>query len=198
MSQLSQYLSGYFGILHPNELEVLGHLFTPVSIKKGDFLVKQGRYCPYLGFIQTGLLRIYTTIEEKEITQWISKEGDLVTELTSFLFDQPARWYIQALTDTELIAINRETYRRIGQVLPRWHELERLLMAKCFTILEDRVFSHLSMSAEERYQMFYAYNSALFNQVPLQYIASLLGMTPETLSRIRKQNQQRPTLPPNS
>jgi CRP-like cAMP-binding protein len=64
--------------------------------------------------------------------------------------------------------------------------LEKLFIAKCFAILEDRIFSHLSMTAEERYHFFFGNNKVLFNQVPLQYIASMLGMTPETFSRIRK------------
>jgi CRP-like cAMP-binding protein len=55
-------------------------------------------------------------------------------------------------------------------------------------MLEDRIFSHLSMSAEDRYQFFFQHNKELFNQVPLQYIASMLGMTPETFSRIRKKS----------
>lgn len=71
-------------------------------------------------------------------------------------------------------------------MVPSWHELEKLFIAKCFTILENRIFSHLSMTAEERYNNFSEHNKELFNQVPLQYIASMLGMTPETFSRIRK------------
>ncbi|WP_229239031.1 hypothetical protein [Emticicia sp. C21] len=61
-----------------------------------------------------------------------------------------------------------------------------MFIAKCFTMLEDRIFSHLSMTAEERYNFFFQNNKELFNQVPLQYIASMLGMTPETFSRIRR------------
>jgi CRP/FNR family transcriptional regulator, anaerobic regulatory protein len=64
--------------------------------------------------------------------------------------------------------------------------LEKLFLVRCFTLLEDRIFSQLSLTAEERYQDFFGKNQALFNQVPLQYIASMLGMTAQTLSRIRK------------
>jgi hypothetical protein len=71
-------------------------------------------------------------------------------------------------------------------LIPEWHRLEKLFIAKCFTMLEDRIFRHLSMSAEERYQFFFHHDKELLNQVPLQYIASMLGMTPETFSRIRK------------
>lgn len=57
-------------------------------------------------------------------------------------------------------------------------------------MIEDRIFSHLSMTAEERYDLYFEHNRALFNQVPLQYIASVLGMTPETFSRIRKRQTE--------
>ncbi len=74
----------------------------------------------------------------------------------------------------------------MGDLVPKWHELEKMFLVRCFTIMEDRIFSHLSMSAEERYQFFFQHNQELFNQVPQQYLASMLGMTPETFSRIRK------------
>src|SRR5690606_9106922 len=108
-----------------------------------------------------------------------------VTDLSSLLFAAPARWNIEALTDAELFTISGTQYKSIGNLVPNWHELEKLFIAKCFTFLEDRVFTHLSITAEERYTYFFKYNKELFNQVPLQYIASMLGMTPETFSRIR-------------
>ncbi len=187
MSVLTQSIQSYFGL--PDEhLDQIASLFKPTSLKKGDYFLKTGRYCDQLSFIQTGLLRIFVTTPDKEVTQWISSQGYFVTDLASLIFDTPARWTIQALTDTELYTISKADYRRIGTLVPQWHELEKLFIAKCFIMLEDRIFSHLSMSAEERYHFFFEQNPALFNQVPLQYIASMLGMTPETFSRVRKKN----------
>jgi len=102
------------------------------------------------------------------------------------VFENPARWTIQALVDTDIFTISRKDYNRIGTLIPKWHHLEKLFIVKCFSMMEDRIFSHLSMTAEERYNFFFENNRELFNQVPLQYIASMLGMTPETFSRIRK------------
>lgn len=139
-------------------------------------------------FCSIRILRIFAATEEKEVTQWISTKGYFTIDLSSFVFDTPSRWSIQALVDTELYSITKEDYKKIGDVVPKWRELEKLFLVRCFTILEDRIFSHLSMTAEERYNLFFAYNRELLNQVPLQYIASMLGMTPETFSRIRKSN----------
>ena len=73
-------------------------------------------------------------------------------------------------------------------MVPKWVELEKMFITKCFSILEDRILQHLSLSAEERYNQLFEFNKELFNVVPLQYLASMLGMAPETLSRIRKKS----------
>ena len=143
-----------------------------------------------MSFIASGYIRIYALADDKEITQWISSPGYLITELSSFLFNTPSRFNIQAITDCELYSISKEDYLKIGNTVPNWPELERMFIGKCFITLENRVFSFLSMNAEERYQFFYNMDKELFNQVPLNYIASMLGMTPETFSRIRKKTLQ--------
>jgi CRP/FNR family transcriptional regulator, anaerobic regulatory protein len=186
MTELEQYIQSYFGIVEKEDLQKIVSLFTSTPIKKGTFVLKTGKQCDKLSFVQSGLLRIFANTEEKEVTQWISTKGYFSTDLSSFIFETPARWNIQALVDTELYSISKADYKTIRTFVPKWNELENLFLVCCFTILEDRIFSHLSMSAEERYHSFFENNQALFNQVPLQFIASMLGMTPETFSRIRK------------
>lgn len=186
MTQLEHYISSYFGVVDAEDLSTIGSFFKETTLQKGDFFLKTGQPCQQLSLIQEGILRIYVQTEDKEVTQWISTQGYFVTDLESMLFDRPARWNIQALSDASLFTIHQTDYQRLGTRVPRWHELEKLFIAKCFTLLEDRIFSHLSMTAEERYHHFFQHNKELFNQVPLQYIASMLGMTPETFSRIRK------------
>ena len=186
MTELEQYIKSYFGILEISDIKKVVSLFKLTTIKKGDFLLKTGRRCDKLCFVQSGLLRMFVTTEEKEVTQWISTKGYFSTDLSSFIFECTSRWTIQALVDTELYTITKDDYKNIQNIIPKWYELEKLFIVRCFTILEDRIFSHLSMTAEERYNHFFENNKELFNQVPLQYIASMLGMTPETFSRIRK------------
>jgi CRP-like cAMP-binding protein len=185
MTELEKYINSYFGVDQEDLLQI-SSLFKPQTLKKGDFYLRTGRYCEKLSFMKSGLLRIYVSTEEKEVTQWISTKGYFITDLSSMVFDKPARWTIQALTDVELYTIKKEDYNQLGSKIPKWNQLEKLFIAKCFTMLEDRIFSHLSMTAEERYRFFFQQNKELFNQVPLQYIASMLGMTPETFSRIRR------------
>lgn len=188
-TELEQYIQSYFGV-PPNDLARMVSFFKPMSCRKNDYFLKTGQYSDKLGFVQSGIVREFLYHEGREVTKWISTKGYFVVDLASFLFDKPARWNIQAFTDCELLVIGKSDYARLGQVVPTWYELEKLFIARCFTVLEDRVVTHLSLSAEERYDAFFQYNPALFNQVPLQYVASMLGMTPETFSRIRKKQAE--------
>lgn len=186
MTELEHYIKSYFGVIDADDLETIVKLFTLTTIKKGDFLLKAGKRCDTLSFVQSGLLRMYISTDEKEITQWISTKGYFSTDLASFVFETPSRLSIQALVDTNVFSVTKKDYKKIGELVPKWFELEKLFIVRCFITLEERIFSHLSMTAEERYDYFFENNKELFNQVPLQYISSMLGMTPETFSRIRK------------
>jgi CRP-like cAMP-binding protein len=186
MTELEHYIKSYFGVVNADELKAIVSIFKLKTIKKGDFLLKEGKRCDNLSFVHSGLLRMFISTADKEITQWISTKGYFSTDLSSFVFETPSRLSIQALSDTEVYTITKSEYLKIGEVVPKWNELEKLFIVRCFIILEERIFSHLSMTAEERYTYFFEHNKELFNQVPLQYIASMLGMTPETFSRIRK------------
>ncbi len=186
MKDLNKLIQEHFGQLTNQELEIIQSYFHEEKLQKNDFFTRADKICDKLSIVKSGILRVYALFEGKEITQWISTENFLITEAMGFFFDQPNRWTIQAFTDSELITITKADYLKLCREFPKWNEIEKALIVKCFTMIEDRVFSHLSMTAEERYDLYFKQNRALFNQVPLQYIASVLGMTPETLSRIRK------------
>lgn len=183
---IQEYIKSTFGVANADELKQLSSLFTVITLKKGDYFLKEGTRCDRLAFVDSGFLRISALTQTREVTQWVSTKGHFITDLAGFVFDQPARWTIQAVTDSSIYCIDKQAYEKIRTVVSNWNELEKLFIVRCFVTLEDRIFSHLSMSAEERYAFFFQHNRELFNQVPLHYIASMLGMTPETFSRIRK------------
>ncbi len=173
------------------ELEQISTFFKPQALARNAFFLKAGQHAQQMGFIQSGLVREFFYHDGREVTKWISGSGYFIVDLVSFLFGKTARVNIQALSDCELYTISKTDYQRIGQVVPKWPDIEKTFIARCFTVLEDRVITHISLTAEERYDAFFAYNPTLFNLVPLQYLASMLGMTPETFSRIRKKRSVR-------
>jgi CRP-like cAMP-binding protein len=167
--------------------EQLATLFREDHLKKGEYFLKRGQTDQKLGFLVRGYLRVWAPTEDKDITQWIFSEQYLVTDLYCLFFRQPARWNIQVISDEALLyTLPEHHYKNLSQTVPNWASLEKMLLARCFATLEDRVFGFLSNSAPERYAELLQHQPELFNQVPLQYLASMLGMTPETLSRIRR------------
>lgn len=185
MSELKKHIINTFGF-SPKDFENIQGFFKPLEIPKGDFFLKQYQYAKQMGFVETGILREFLDTNGKEITKWFSTSGYFAVDLSSFLYNQKSKVSYQAITDTKLLTISKEDYDKIGEKVPKWHTLEKMFLAKCFSVLEDRVVAHLSMNAEERYQQLFDFQPLLFNQVPLHYLASMLGMSPETLSRVRK------------
>ena len=185
VTELREALLENFGQLPEEDLEKLLSFFQLEKISKNGYFTEENKYCRRLSFQKSGILRVCRLSDGKEITQWISTPQYFITDISSFFFDQPSRWTIQALTDVELLTINKENYSKVCKEFPKWNEIEKRFIAKCFGILENRVYSHLAMTAEERYDLFFEQNKELFNQVPLQYLASALGMRAETFSRIR-------------
>lgn len=185
MNYLQQQLQATFG-LPPQELEAMASYFHKEEMQKDAFLVKTNGYCNKMCLLESGYMRIFAQSEDKEVTQWISRPGYFVMDIASYFFRAPARFSIQALCACTLYSLDYQAYQKLSEALPKWAALERQFLAKCFITLENRVFNHLSMNAEQRYDAFFKQQPELFNEIPLQYIASMLGMTPETFSRIRR------------
>lgn len=186
MTELETSIESFFGLKQKEVIQHIASLFEKVTISKGDFFLRANKRVDRIAFIESGFIRIYLDYEEKEVTQWISTKGYFITDLASFVFNKPARFNMQALVDTEIYIMSKEKYDQLHELIEGWSVFEKNFITHCFETMENRLFTHLAMSAEERYQMFFTHFPSLFNQVPLHYIASMLGMTPETFSRIRK------------
>ncbi|SHK27238.1 cAMP-binding domain of CRP or a regulatory subunit of cAMP-dependent protein kinases [Maribacter aquivivus] len=169
-------------------LDAIVSVFEPMEISKGNFFLESGKTCRQMAFIASGYMRIYDIVDGKEITLWIGSSGKFITSLSSFVFETENHWNIQAVTDCTIYVINREDHYKLNKTEPKWLEFDNLLLANSFALLEKSMFSQLHTTAKQRFQSLLEEEPELFNTVPLQYIASMLGITPESLSRLRKLN----------
>ena len=185
MHQLKECIATHIQI-KAETLNTIVSAFEAFSISKGSFLLESGKLANQLIFIASGYVRMYDISDGKEITLWIGSKGKFITSVSSFVFKTTNYWNIQAITDCEIYAISRENHFSLCQQQPKWLEFDNLLLANSFALLEQKMFSHLHTTAKQRFEKLLQEEPALFNHVPLQYIASMLGITPESLSRLRK------------
>ncbi len=143
-----------------------------------------------MAFVESGYMRIYDIVNGKEITLWIGSEGKFITSLSSFIFETSNILNIQAVTNCKLYVINRENHFKLSKIEPKWLEFDNVLLAHSFALLERKMFSQLHTTAKLRFHDLLCEEPKLFQNVPLQYIASMLGITLESLSRLRKNDIQ--------
>ena len=185
MNQLQQHIQQYFNVNEEITNQLIP-LFEIKTVAKGKLLFKESDRNMGLVFLSKGYFRIFRQSPDKEITQWLSSPGEIVCDINSLIFKHPSRWNVQAINECTVFHISQTNYEHIQKSIPEWSQVEKILLSKCFALLEERIYNFLSMTSEERYLFLYELNKALFSNVPQQYLASMLGMTPETFSRIRK------------
>lgn len=180
-------------ILNLSEQEALliARYFVAHVYEKNTSLLEVGKQANQLLFLNEGFVRIHADFDGREITQWISSPGYFITDLSSWLFNQPAKWNLTTLSHVSAWTITKQDYDLLQNEIPDWHLKEKLFIGHCFDHMENRIFQFLSQNSEERYLAYCDQFEYLFNCVPHQYIASLLGMTPETLSRLRRKKTTR-------
>jgi CRP-like cAMP-binding protein len=160
--------------------------FETEVIKKDDYFIKAGRISDRLGFVVDGLLRSFYTIKDKEATTFFLTPGSVAVALLSFLQLKPAIENIQALQASTLITIKKKHLEVLYHENWRWQQAGRVLIENYYILMEHRSISLQNQSAQERYEAFIKEFPEIIQSVPLHYIASFLGVSPETLSRVRK------------
>lgn len=174
--------------LTEEEKQLCKSFFTPKKLRKRQYLLQEGDACKYIAFVEKGMLRSYT-IDEKgnEHIMQFAFEGWWISDQFSFLTGEPATYTIDALEDSELLLLSKPSEEQMLDRIPKFERYFRLLLQNSLIATQRRLISSLSQTAEERYNQLIQGCPTIPQRVPQHMMASFLGITPETLSRIRRQ-----------
>ena len=181
---LQSYIQGIVDFTE-EEMEVIMSHFKPMNLPAGEYFIDEGIVCKNIGFLTKGYIRTYYEINEQEVTTMVLAKHNIVTAHTSFTLQRPSMSYIQAISDCELLVMSHKSMQELYDRFPKWERLGRLITEQVYAYMEGRVVDYLSLSPEDRYRKMVENDAKILKHVPLRYIASMLGITPETLSRIR-------------
>ncbi|MBF8247297.1 MAG: Crp/Fnr family transcriptional regulator [Bacteroidetes bacterium] len=178
--------------LTQEEFNLCGQFFTPRNLKKRQFLLQEGDVCKYLAFVNSGCLREYTVDQkgEEHIIQFAIQDW-WISDLNSFLSGATSTHNVDAMQDSEVLILEKEARDKMLEAVPKMERFFRLLLEANHVATHKRINASLSATAEERYLAFIKTYPALVEQVPQSQIASYLGITPQSLSRIRKELSQK-------
>ncbi len=178
------YLSSIIPV--SSELEMELNLITKqLSIVKNQAIVESGNRCHDLFFVEKGLLRGYYFHEGKEITNWFGLEGEFSTCFYSFIACKPSFETMQVIEDCKLTQLSHAALQNLYVKFPETERLGRIITENYYVKLEERLLSLQFKTAKERYLHFIKTKPSLLQRTSLGQIASYLGITQETLSRIR-------------
>lgn len=176
-------------------IEELKQLLVPFSIEKGGQIVTQGVVSRDVYILLEGVLRCFTLVDGIEYTRWFATPGDVLTSMFSYCHNLPATSTIAALSNAHGYSLRMEDARKLVANNCEWAHWVAAYMFEGFFILERRQTQLSYGDAQSRYLNFLRARSfETFNNIPLQYIASYLGMTPQTLSRVRRNIAKDPNL----
>lgn len=174
------------GIVPLDLASEISSLLETQKLPKNHLLHKQGTICNHIYLVQKGIVRTFFYKEGKDITVHIASEGELITAIDSVISLKKSRYNVELLEDSEIHAISYIELQSLMSNHPQYEKYMRLILEQLYAEGADRVEEFLFYTAKERYDNLIKNRPHLVNRVNLGHIASYLGITQETLSRIRK------------
>jgi CRP-like cAMP-binding protein len=162
--------------------------FHEQTLRKGDFFIKQGKICRQIAFINNGILRtFYLNDKAEETTSCFCTENSLTTSYKSFILQQPSTLSIQALEDTELLVIDYENLERLYSTSMVWQNIGRAVAQREYIVMEQYASVLNNETAKEKYLRLLKEQPTVLQKANIEDVASYLGITRRTLSRIRQE-----------
>lgn len=168
------------------EIQDIHHLFTEKTLKKGEFWIKQGEFNSDVFFISKGMLRSYFIKDEVEKTFNLVTENQMVMASESYSIASPSSDFIQAVEETYLSVIKKEDLEALYSKSSKWERFGRIIFETYTLEQEFRIRSFIAETAQERYERLAIEQPQLIQRTPQIYLANFLGITPQSLSRLRR------------
>ncbi len=168
------------------EQDYIKQFLTPKRLRKRQYLLQEGDVCKSIAMVEKGVMRSYAvdSAGQEHITSF-ALEGWTIADLSSFQTAQPSVQNIDALEDCELVLLSKAAHEQLLGSMPKYETYIRLLITDAYVALQKRTLNMISLSPDERYKAFIEVYPNIAMRVPQHMIASYMGLSPETLSRIR-------------
>lgn len=168
------------------ELEVFHSLLKHKKVKKKNFLLQEGEICTFETFIIKGCIRLYFIDKEGvETILYFAVENWWVSDLASFMDQQPSNQFIETLEDCELLILDYRSKNELLEKIPKMEKYYRILLQRSMGVLQQRFYANVSQTAEERYLAFIEKYPLVVQRVPQHQIARYIGVSPEFLSKVK-------------
>ena len=167
------------------ELETILGKFKKRTLNKNEYLLKAGQVCSDIVFVDTGCLRLYYIQKEVDVSVWFSFNNSSAIEIYSFVSGKPSDYYLQAIEDTELWYLPKKDLDNLYEPHPKMQQMMRKFWEDVILNLLERFTALQKDSAEKRYEDLLA-KPAYMQRIPQKFLASFIGVTPTSLSRIRR------------
>lgn len=183
-TQLNKFISQYVNLTE-DELETITSKFKSKTVSKNGYLLRQGETCKDLVFVQSGCLRLYYLNDDVEVSVWFAFPHSSAIEIYSFISEHPSNYFLQAIEDSEVLFLSKTELNKLYEQQPKMQEMMRNFWEDVILNLIKRFTALQTDSAEKRYLDLLKKPDYL-EAIPQKYLASFIGVTPTSLSRIRK------------
>lgn len=183
MEKLKQYFA-YIGF-SGEDLDKVVNSFTLQSFEKNELVVTEGKTSRYIGLVESGLFQYYILKDGEEITSYVSVPNTWFASVMSFVSEKPSLENIRALTPGSIFTITRTALKKLVSEVPAFKDFYIALLEQSIVGIDESRHDLIVLSADQRYAKLLTKQPHLLQLIPLQHLASMLGITPRHLSRIR-------------